>query len=230
MVKERASEHEHRRSDQRPAEPAAQRDARRARPRARCPASRLKEDLLKVLAEEGYIASYRRVEEKGRPRAAGRPEVRRRGRADRDGARARFAARAGACTPAAKEIPEVLGGLGISIVSTSKGIVTGKAGARVAARRRDPLQHLVSGKPKENSVSRIGKMPIAIPKGVDVQVRRRRRPGQGTQGGADDASPAGPDRRRRERRGADRARRTTSRSSGRSTACCAASSRTASKA
>ena len=31
------------------------------------PASRVKEDVLKVLAEEGYIASYRRVEEKGRP-------------------------------------------------------------------------------------------------------------------------------------------------------------------
>jgi len=31
------------------------------------PASRIKEDVLRVLADEGYIASYRRVEEEGRP-------------------------------------------------------------------------------------------------------------------------------------------------------------------
>ena len=31
------------------------------------PSSRLREALLVVLADEGYIASYRRVEEKGRP-------------------------------------------------------------------------------------------------------------------------------------------------------------------
>ena len=35
--------------------------------RVEIPASRLREDLLKVLAEEGYIATYRRVDEKGRP-------------------------------------------------------------------------------------------------------------------------------------------------------------------
>jgi small subunit ribosomal protein S8 len=31
------------------------------------PSSRIKEDVVRVLAEEGYIASWRRVEEKGRP-------------------------------------------------------------------------------------------------------------------------------------------------------------------
>ena len=35
--------------------------------RADIPASRVKENLLKVLADEGYVVSYRRVEEKGRP-------------------------------------------------------------------------------------------------------------------------------------------------------------------
>jgi len=94
--------------------------------RVEIPASRLREDLLRVLAEEGYIASYRRVDEKGRPwlrvglkyDPEGEPIVTGLERVSRPGRRV---------YAAAKEIPEVLGGLGISIVSTSKGIVTGKA-------------------------------------------------------------------------------------------------------
>lgn len=89
------------------------------------PASRLKEDLLRVLSEEGYIASYRRVEENGRPilRVAlkydpeGEPIVNGLERVSRPGRRV---------YAAAKEIPEVLGGLGVSILSTSKGILTGR--------------------------------------------------------------------------------------------------------
>ena len=89
------------------------------------PASRVKENLLKVLAEEGYIGPYRRVEEKGRPllRVAlkydpeGEPIVSGLERVSRPGRRV---------YAGAKEIPEVLGGLGTSILSTSKGIVTGK--------------------------------------------------------------------------------------------------------
>jgi len=89
------------------------------------PASRLKEDLVKVLAEEGYIASYRRVEEKGRPLlrvglkydADGEPVVSGLERVSRPGRRVYARAR---------EIPEVLGGLGTSIVSTSRGIVSGR--------------------------------------------------------------------------------------------------------
>jgi len=89
------------------------------------PAARLKEELLKVLADEGYIASYRRVEEEGRPvlrvglkyDAEGEPVIGGLERVSRPGRRV---------YAAAKEIPEVLGGLGISIVSTSKGIRTGR--------------------------------------------------------------------------------------------------------
>ncbi|HMA18030.1 MAG TPA: 30S ribosomal protein S8 [Thermoanaerobaculia bacterium] len=89
------------------------------------PASRIKEDVLRVLADEGYVASWRRVEEKGRPVLRvglkydheGSPIVAGLKRISRPGRRV--------YTPA-KEIPEVLGGLGISIISTSKGIVTGR--------------------------------------------------------------------------------------------------------
>jgi small subunit ribosomal protein S8 len=89
------------------------------------PASRIKEDVLRVLADEGYVGSWRRVEEKGRPILRvglkydheGSPIVAGLKRVSRPGRRV--------YTPA-KEIPEVLGGLGISIISTSKGIVTGR--------------------------------------------------------------------------------------------------------
>ncbi|MGH9367337.1 MAG: 30S ribosomal protein S8 [Thermoanaerobaculia bacterium] len=88
-------------------------------------ASRLKEDLLQVMAEEGYIASYRRLEENGRPLlrvglkydAEGEPVVEGLERVSRPGRRV---------YAAAKEIPEVLGGLGTSIVSTSRGIRSGR--------------------------------------------------------------------------------------------------------
>ena len=78
-----------------------------------------------MLAEEGYIASWRRVEEKGRPLirvglkydGEGVPIVAGLERVSRPGRRV---------YAPAKEIPEVLGGLGISIVSTSKGVLTGR--------------------------------------------------------------------------------------------------------
>lgn len=89
------------------------------------PASRIKEDVLRVLADEGYIGSWRRVDEKGRPvlrvglkyDPEGVPIVVGLERVSRPGRRV---------YAPAKEIPEVLGGLGISIVSTSRGIVTGR--------------------------------------------------------------------------------------------------------
>jgi len=89
------------------------------------PASRVKEDVLKVLAEEGYVGRYRRVEEKGRPvlrvglkyDGEGVPIVNGLERVSRPGRRV---------YAPAKEIPDVLGGLGISIISTSRGILTGQ--------------------------------------------------------------------------------------------------------
>jgi small subunit ribosomal protein S8 len=89
------------------------------------PASRVKEAVLKVLEEEGFIASFRKVSEAGRPYLRvglkydpeGEPIVVGIERVSKPGRR--VYARADA-------IPEVLGGLGVSLVSTSKGIVTDK--------------------------------------------------------------------------------------------------------
>ena len=86
------------------------------------PASTLKEAVLKVLEEEGFIASYRRVQEGGRPvlrvglkyDAEGEPIVSGLERVSRPGRRV-YAKAEGS--------PSVLGGLGVAIVSTSKGIV-----------------------------------------------------------------------------------------------------------
>ena len=104
------------------------------------PASRLKEDVLKVLAEEGYIVSYRRVEEKGRPvlrvglkyDGDGEPIVNGLERVSKPGRRV-YARSAG--------MPEVLGGLGVAIVSTSKGITTGQK-ARAAKIGGEVLAHV----------------------------------------------------------------------------------------
>ncbi len=89
------------------------------------PSSRLKESVLKVLEQEGFIGPFRRVEESGRPILRvglkydheGEPIVAGLERVSRPGRR--IYARADA-------IPSVLGGLGVSIVSTSRGIVTDK--------------------------------------------------------------------------------------------------------
>jgi small subunit ribosomal protein S8 len=89
------------------------------------PASRVKEAVLKVLEEEGFVASYRKVQEAGRPvlrvglkyDPEGEPIVIGIERVSKPGRRVYAKADA---------IPEVLGGLGVSLVSTSKGIVTDK--------------------------------------------------------------------------------------------------------
>ena len=89
------------------------------------PSSQLKEAVLKVLEQEGFIASFRKVQEAGRPvlrvglkyDPGGEPIVAGLERVSRPGRRVYAKADA---------IPSVLGGLGVAIVSTSKGIVTDK--------------------------------------------------------------------------------------------------------
>lgn len=89
------------------------------------PASRVKEAVLKVLEEEGFIGPFRKVQEEGRPilrvglkyDPEGEPIVVGIERVSRPGRRVYAKADA---------IPKVLGGLGVSLVSTSRGIVTDK--------------------------------------------------------------------------------------------------------
>jgi Ribosomal protein S8 len=96
------------------------------------PSSRLKASIAKVLKEEGYISDYEaEPEAEGSKKtvlrvalkynAAGRPVIRGIRRDSTPGLR-RFCGW--------QEIPRVLGGLGISIISTSRGVLSGAEARR----------------------------------------------------------------------------------------------------
>lgn len=93
------------------------------------PASKLKIELARVLKEEGYIADYARSENDGKPTLTvtlkyyqGEPVIERIRRVSRPGLR---------IYRGKDELPRVLGGLGVAIVSTSQGVMTDRA-ARAA--------------------------------------------------------------------------------------------------
>ena len=89
------------------------------------PASRLKNEIARILREEGYILNYKLTEE-GSKRfirlylkyytASNVPVISRIERVSRPGCRVYVGS---------KEIPRILGGLGINILTTPKGVMTG---------------------------------------------------------------------------------------------------------
>lgn len=90
------------------------------------PASNLKKEITKILFDQGFILSYKFEDEghQGKIKIALKydketkePVIRHIERASRPGLR-KYAG--------AAELPRVLNGLGIAIVSTSKGVMTGK--------------------------------------------------------------------------------------------------------
>ena|SRR5579859_557154 len=90
------------------------------------PASRLKTEIARILKEEGYIASYKVSEEGGRKTlrltlkygSENQAAISQIDRVSRPGCRVYVGS---------KEIPRILGGLGISILTTPKGVMTGRA-------------------------------------------------------------------------------------------------------
>ncbi len=93
------------------------------------PASRLKAEVARVLKEEGFLAAYKLIEEKGRKtlrlylkygpeKASVISGLKRASRPGRRLYRGR------------REIKSVLGGLGISILTTPRGVMTGRAARR----------------------------------------------------------------------------------------------------
>ena len=93
------------------------------------PHSKMKEAIVKILYQEGYLSSYRTVQ--GKPFSI--LQVRLKYGPDRLGAIEvlRRVSQPGRRIYTGKdEIPPVLGGLGINILSTSKGIMTGKKAAQ----------------------------------------------------------------------------------------------------
>lgn len=92
------------------------------------PYSKMKAEISRILAEEGYIWSYEVDTQQTHPRLKLKlkydkraPVIRSLKRVSKPGIRTYVAV---------DEIPRVLGGLGISILSTSKGIMTGSKARR----------------------------------------------------------------------------------------------------
>jgi len=93
------------------------------------PASKLKQSIASVLRDEGYVADFQVSEENGKPVMSvelkyyeGQPVIDMLKRISRPGLR---------IYKASDELPKVQGGLGVAIVSTSKGVMSDRA-ARAA--------------------------------------------------------------------------------------------------
>ena len=92
----------------------------------RCPSSRLKLGVARVLAQEGFLSEVRLEEEAGRPTlvielrydADGAPVIDGIRRVSRPGRRVYVGAR---------EIPKVRNGLGVAVLSTPKGVLADRA-------------------------------------------------------------------------------------------------------
>ncbi|HEX7046394.1 MAG TPA: 30S ribosomal protein S8 [Gammaproteobacteria bacterium] len=91
----------------------------------KAPASKLKVEVLRVLKEEGYIADFAKQEEDGKPVLSiqlkyyqGEPVIAKLQRVSRPGLRV---------YKGKDELPKVLGGLGVAIISTSKGVMSDRA-------------------------------------------------------------------------------------------------------
>jgi small subunit ribosomal protein S8 len=87
------------------------------------PASKLRAWVLDVLADEGYIRGYEKVTGATATRPRDQPEVLRR-RAGHPRDEAGLEARPPGLCHGVKDIPQVRQGLGVSIVSTPKGVMS----------------------------------------------------------------------------------------------------------
>lgn len=95
----------------------------RRRPKVVTPASNLRAHVLDVLAEEGYIRGYTRVDHKGGKSeleielkySNGQPAIRRIQRVSKPGRRV---------YSQLKDLPTVANGLGVAILSTPKGVMS----------------------------------------------------------------------------------------------------------
>jgi len=89
-----------------------------------CPVSKIKLALARVLKDEGYIEDFAVTEDEGKPSLRvqlkyydGRPVIDRLERVSKPGLRV---------YKGKDDLPTILGGMGVVIVSTSKGVMTGR--------------------------------------------------------------------------------------------------------
>lgn len=96
------------------------------------PASRIKADIARILADEGYIQGYKLVEDPAAPQKTlrlflkygphGERLITGIERISRPGRRVYFGR---------EDVPQVLAGLGTSILTTSRGVMTGREAVKV---------------------------------------------------------------------------------------------------
>ena len=95
------------------------------------PASRIKADIARILQDEGYIQGFKLLDEAGAPRTLrltlkygprGERLITGIERISRPGRRVYFGR---------QDVPHVLGGLGTSILTTSRGVMTGREAVKV---------------------------------------------------------------------------------------------------
>lgn len=110
------------------------RNAIKARKRVvEIPSSKMKKAITKILFDKGYILNYKFEDDKGRPQevikialkydpATGTSAIKYLSRVSRSGLRKYTSAR---------DIPRTINGLGISIVSTSKGVMSDKEARKI---------------------------------------------------------------------------------------------------
>jgi len=98
-------------------------------PKVDVPASRLKMDIARILKEEGYVANFKLAEEGPRKTIKiylkytpdNQPVISKIERVSRPGCRVYVGRR---------EIPRVLGGMGVNILTTPRGVMTGRKAHR----------------------------------------------------------------------------------------------------
>ena len=127
------------------------------------PASRMKINLARIFKEEGFIKNYKVIKDNRqgilrvylkyadhqKPLIQGLKRVSKPGRRVYTGH---------------AELPKVQGGLGVAVVSTSQGVMTDRQAREAERGRRSSRAR--SGKVRP--MSRIGKKPVPLPKGVKV--------------------------------------------------------------
>ena len=88
------------------------------------PFSKLKLEIARILSEEGFIRNYKVVEEKGKPSSI-RVSLKYGDKRERVITTINRVSRSGRRVYSGKaRVPKVIGGLGIAILSTSKGVLT----------------------------------------------------------------------------------------------------------
>ncbi|CAG0908538.1 unnamed protein product, partial [Darwinula stevensoni] len=136
------------------------------------PASKQKNAILEVLQSEGYVASFETGTVEGKPVTTvklkyfqGKPVISKVKRVSRPGLR---------IFRGTDELPTVMGGYGIAIVSTSKGVMSDRA-ARASGQ----------GGEAGFEMSRIAKKALTLPKGVEVSISGQSLKVKGSKGSFD---------------------------------------------